>query len=693
MRHEPTLDAKIAALTPDVGPLRDEMQGALSTLRAADNPKGAIIQTSSIALQLIRDLLERAGRTPPSDNLFSCSSYAVKEGLLPAEIDSYLQNPRFLSNKADHARLSIAITTHDAEILLSQLLRFGEWLYCNSEHGPRLATIYGAFAEPVAIAAYQSPALPTPALPLVGRAAELESWHQSLRGEMPRVLTLTGIGGIGKSRAALELARRCAADAMQFPGGVAWIELAEIGTGEEMAQRMVYALNFGFQPPPTAHDQLVNFLRERQMLLVLDNTEQIAEAAEEISTLLHASPRLKVLVTSRRALGLMAEQVREVEPLPITDAEQLFETMARARRPNFALHEGNAAAVAELCRRLEGVPLAIVLAASRIGMGVPRILELLAEHFLDLASNASDLSPRQRALRATMDWSYALLTPDSQFLFAQLSVFAGGFTYDDATAICDSPDIWEGLEDLQRDSLLRAGFDAAAGQDRLLMLESLREYAAEKLATFGEAETRTRQSHAEYFLSFAEERISRVRKPDEAVALRELEAAIGNLRAALQWCDETQALEWQGRLALAQGRFLLRRGALNEAVRLIDGGLETVRRLPGELSTLGAALSLERAGLHFDQREWPPARAGALAALAIFETTSDIAGRAEAHNLLGLIARRERDFAAARQQCDLALAAFRQANDRSGEAIALNNRGSVELQASTSALLATPAIR
>lgn len=545
-----------------------------------------------------------------------------------------------------------------------------------------------AFPPPVTLGAQaecRSP-LPRPTLPIMGRSRELESWQTLLCQPELQLLTLTGIGGIGKTRLALELARCCAErHKEEFPDGVVWVELAEVHNGDETIQRLAYALNIGFQTPPSAKEQLIAVLRQRHLLLVLDNVEQIADAASVISELLSLTPNTKFLVTSRRALGLIAEHVREVPSLGEADAMGLFAETASTHRPEFALNPGNEAVVQAISERLEGVPLALVLAASRIGMGLQQILKRLDQHLLDLETRALDLPPRQRALRATIDWSYALLSDTNKWLFAQLAVFVGGFTYDDAEVVCEAVDVWEGLEELLQHSLLRTRFDATVQQQRLLMLDSLREYALEKLQTFGEAGRQTQQRHTEHYMRLAQQRMSRVRKPDEIVSLHQFEADLDNVRSAMQWChDQGQHLRF-GRLALVVGRFMQRRGSFRECLRIIEMGLESVRRLQDDASGMHAGLLgellLERAGLHLDQTEWSQAQQRVEEALALIQTLPDHELMAEAHNLLGLVAKGEQDYDQALGYSRQALAEFRAVADEAGAANALSNLGRTEDEA------------
>ena len=487
--------------------------------------------------------------------------------------------------------------------------------------------------------------LPLLSTPLVGREELIAGWRDTLLQPPTRLLTLCGFGGMGKTRSALQVAELCVPD---FSQGVWWVELAEARQAEAMLLRIASALRLAPQPRVPAFEQLEKFLRERELLLVLDNTEQIPDAPATIHRLLLAAPRLKLLVTSRQTLGLQAEVAREVPPLPVDEARRLFAERARARRPDFEINESNRADVSELCRRLEGVPLAIELAAGRsAGLSPREILGHLSQRFRLLQTRAPEIPPRQRALHGTIDWSHELLCADDQALFAQLSVFARGFTLEAAEAVCDALDVLEGVLELRHQSLLRAETDEALQQTRYFMLESVREYAAEKLAASPTGHG-IHLRHGKYFLEFTGSRLALLRTPQEISALEQAEANLDNLRAALSWAQGADVPELNARLALALGAFLRRRGRQREAVACIQSGLEAARELASQQPRLLAELWREQAGLDQDQLEWEAARRGATAALELFEQLQDGRGQADAHNLLGLCAKHGGDLPGAR---------------------------------------------
>jgi predicted ATPase len=440
-------------------------------------------------------------------------------------------------------------------------------------------------------------------------------------------------------------------------------------------------LNFYIQTPPTAREQVLNFLRNQRSLLVLDNTEQIPKAASVVQALLGAAPDLKCLVTTRRALQLRGERQVEVPPMPLETACQLFVARAQERRTDFELTPENTADVIELCRRLEGVPLALELAASRIGLSSPReILQRLDQRFRLLQTRSPDLPDRQRALRGTIDWSYELLGEEDRTLFAELAAFARGFTAEAAEAVCDAFDVFDGLQELQSQSLLRAEMDAATQQTHFLMLEAVREYAAEKLQELPDQGHEVRLRHAQYFLRFAQERLAKLRTFKEMEALRELTAGFDNVVAAMDWAQSGGEAELCAQLALVIAHYLARAGFQNEAARRLDIGQDALRRLPAAPAHLRAELLRERAGLHHDAMEAAATRQCATEALALFEELGERQGMANCHNLLALAGRDDKDFAAAREHLDLALQAFEQLNDQSGMARVHTNFGVVCLE-------------
>jgi predicted ATPase/class 3 adenylate cyclase len=495
--------------------------------------------------------------------------------------------------------------------------------------------------------------LPVNPSTFVGREQELANLRRLLNRSETRLLTLFGFGGMGKTRTALQLAEICAAD---FQEGVWWIELEEVTHGEGMVQRIADRLSIHLQPQPSVREQLWSYLHDREALLVLDNTEQIPDAPRVVNELLRAAPKVKCIVTTRKALELQAEQLVEIRPLAGSEAERLFVDRARTRKEDFDLTPENRADVAELCRRLEGVPLAIELAASRIvGMTPREILSRLNERFRLLQSRSPHLPPRQRALRGAIDWSYDLLAEEDQSLLAQLSVFAGGFTLAHAEEVCDAFDVFEGVQELRRHSLLSAETDASTQSTRYGMLESVREYAMEKLREFPDEGAAVRQAHADYFLRFGEERAALRRTREEAQALDELGGEFDNLRAGMNWAQSIGEGRVCGRLALALYEVLYCRGFWAEARRRLETGLQAVEQEPDDTRELRAKLLHFLSGISLDMGDTGGAQALAERSLALYRELADPLGTAAGLNLVGYIAAEREEVETTRQLFEEAL--------------------------------------
>ncbi len=410
------------------------------------------------------------------------------------------------------------------------------------------------------------PPLPIPPTPLLGREREIDTAGALIRRDDVRLVTLTGPGGVGKSRLAIAVA---AAVAAAFAAGVAYVELAAIRDEALVAPAIARALNVGEFGDRSAAERLAAHLREQELLLVLDNFEQVVGAAPLISDLLRVCGGLKVLVTSRSVLRLSGERNVAVPPLPLPAPEtldapagligyaavRLFVERAQAANADFVLAADNATAVAAICRRLDGLPLAIELAAARGQMFSPvALLARLDPRLPQLAHGPRDLPARLRTMRDAIAWSYDLLAPEEQAVFRCLGAFEGGCTLEAAEAVCGSPaapDVVAAVESLARQSLVRVvdtPDGGAAGSPRLALLETVREFAAEQLADSGRTQA-ARRRHAAYFLGLATQ-AERTLWGDEPGDLRGLVwAEEGNLRAAVSWTIESGDAEIALRLA------------------------------------------------------------------------------------------------------------------------------------------------
>lgn len=388
--------------------------------------------------------------------------------------------------------------------------------------------------------------LPPQTTPFIGRAVHVAALKEMLLDPDVRLVTLLGPGGTGKTRLSLQVA---AETLDRFSNGTYFVPLADDTTPEQFVSRVAQQLEVreGGRPPL---ENLKDYLRDKNLLLVLDNFEQLLSAAPTVADLLAAAPKLKVITSSRIALGLHSEREYPVPPLELPQDEMtveelmgyesvtLFIERARASSPNFSLTKDNASAVAEICRRLDGLPLALELAAARVKLLPPQaILSRLDDRLKLLTGGARDLPSRHQTLRNTLEWSYSLLNDDEKTLYARLSVFVGGFTLEAAEAVCNADlrlDILEGLTSLVNNSILRQ--EEITGEPRFSMLETIRAYAVERLAEGSEREA-LQASHAQYFGDIIINQAGwGIYSPQSQQWLTWYERELDNIRATLKWC-------------------------------------------------------------------------------------------------------------------------------------------------------------
>jgi predicted ATPase/class 3 adenylate cyclase len=392
--------------------------------------------------------------------------------------------------------------------------------------------------------------LPPQVTPFVGRQSDVLRVCELVSRDDVRLVTLTGPGGTGKTRLALQAAGELID---RFADGVFLVSLSPVSDPDLVPEMVLRVLRYHLPADKRGHVE--DLVRARDLLLVLDNFEQVLPAAAFLSHLLSVSPGLTVLVTSRSVLGLYGEQDYPVSPLSLpsagaatdpealarSDAVALFVQRARAVRPDFALTDANSAAVLEICRRLDGLPLAIELAAARVRLLPPRaLLDKLSRRLDVLTGGARDLPARQQTLRGAIDWSYDALSEADQVMFARLSAFADGATLEAVEAVTvldDDLDVFESMASLVDWSLLReqAGPDE---EPRFVMLETIREYAAERLELRGEADS-LRRRHADYFAQLADAAEAATGSRQD-VLLRPLSAEHANLRVALAWALDAE---------------------------------------------------------------------------------------------------------------------------------------------------------
>ncbi len=497
--------------------------------------------------------------------------------------------------------------------------------------------------------------LPAPATPLVGRRAEVDAVSGLVGGET-RLVTLTGPGGAGKTRVALQAAHELAA---AFADGVWFVGLAALVDPALVRPAIAQALGL-------AEETLAEELRGRDVLLLLDNFEQLLEAAPVVGELLQAAPGLRVLTTSRARLRVYGEHELEIPPLPAADAEALFVGRARAagREPP------PGPLVADICRRLDGLPLAIELVAARTAELTPAELTSSLDDRLELASKgARDLPERQRTLRAAIGWSHDLLEPDEQRLFADLGAFAGGFT----RAAVEEVSGTEAAEHLA--GLVGASLVRRADDGRYRMLQTIREYAVERLHARGDAMD-VRRRHAEYFRELGEELV--IALPTEAVdeVYATFEREHDNYRAALAFAAETGSTELRFRLAAAVSQFWLVRGHLAEGRAWLEETLApaSAREIP---SLLRAQVLRKLATLEWRQGDFDIAGKRAEEALPLLAGEVDENERYRLLILLGCIEYSRRNREGAREWWEQSAALARKLENDAHLALALSNLGVV----------------
>jgi predicted ATPase/class 3 adenylate cyclase len=538
--------------------------------------------------------------------------------------------------------------------------------------------------------------LPAQPTPLVGRERELGEVRDLLRGEGVRLLTLTGPGGIGKTRLGLQVAAELLDE---FEDGVFFVALATIADPALVASAIAEPLGVVEAGDQPLEESLKGYLRSKELLLLLDNFEQVLGGAPLVGDLLSACPKFKVLATSRSVLRVYGEQEYPVPPLELPrpgrlppidrlsqyEAVRLFIERAKAARPAFSVTDENAPAVAEICARLDGLPLAIELAAARIKLLPPAaMLERLGSRLKLLSGGARDLPERQRTLRGTIEWSFALLEEGERVLFARLAVFSGGRTLEAIEAVCDAKgdlpvEALEGVSSLLDKSLLGQE-EGPEGEPRFVMLETIHEYARERLGASGEAE-KVRRLHAECFLALAEEAEAELSGADQLAYLERLEAEHDNMRSALTWSLE-RAPETALRMAAALARFWEKRSYFSEGSSWLEAAVrlsESVEAATTDSATRAKLLS-EAGTFAFFRTDFDHAIVLHGEALELYRQVGDDSGVAFALMCLGAQHMEKGDHERAAPFLEEALALARRIGDKRNTAGTLHNLGEVERQ-------------
>ena len=536
------------------------------------------------------------------------------------------------------------------------------------------------------------PSLPVQRTGFVGREKEVAAARELLLRQDVRLVTVTGPGGIGKTRLAVQVASGLAE---RFPGGTHFVSLSTLNDPDLIPSAIIQTLGIresGGQSPIKILKKKLQNSAGVPMLLLLDNFEQLVQAASIVAEILVAGPDLKILVTSRSALHVYGEHEFPVPPLAVPDSRSdpsvealskcpavaLFVQRALAAKPDFELNKENASAITEICARLDGLPLAIELAAARVKVLSPSAMRTrLARRLQLLTGGSQDLPQRQQTLRAAMDWSYDLLSAAEQTLFRRLSAFVGGCNLEGAEAVCDTKgdlalDLLDGMASMVDKSLVQK-FEQAQDESRFAMLETIREYAVEKLRASGE-EAVTRRAHAAYCLVLAEE-VSDQRGPDDTKWLERFALEHDNFRAGLEWLTETGDAEWGLRLGAALFRFWEMREHLAEG----RDRLGKLLKLAGAAApTKTRARALFAAGvLAVAQGDYAAADALIRENLHIARQLGDKQSIPVSLNALAVIARDRGDILGAHSLLEESLALWRELGDRKAVARCLSNLANV----------------
>jgi len=548
--------------------------------------------------------------------------------------------------------------------------------------------------------------LPAQITPLVGREHEIEAVRQLLLKAEVRLVTLTGPGGIGKTSLSLQVAISLLDE---FAHGVFFVGLAAISDPELVLPTIAQTLGIRENRSKPLRESVIEYLCDKRLLLVLDNLEQVVAAAPVVADLLAACPQLKILVTSRIVLRLKGEREYPVEPLPAPDpratiskeafsqyaAVELFIQRARAVKPDFEVNNDNAPAVAEICFRLEGLPLAIELAAARLKLFSPQaLLARLGSRFELLRDGPRDMPARHQTLRQAIAWSYDLLSSAEQAFFQRLAVFVGGCSLEAVEAICNaarlsSPksaedanklalDALDGLTALIDQSLLRQAQTKDAksdisreGEPRFVMFETIREFALERLQASGDDWQATRRRHADFFLALAEKAEPELTGSKQALWLHRLEREHDNLRAVFSWAEETRQADYGLRLGAALWRFWIVRGHLKEgrerlaALLALPGASKPTRERAKVLNAVGTIMH--------ELWDYINARQLLEESLEIWRKVGDKKGMATVINNLGWIAGQLGELMSASELSGESLTLHAELGDKRGMAVAFNN--------------------
>ncbi|MGB3306927.1 MAG: LuxR C-terminal-related transcriptional regulator [Thermomicrobiales bacterium] len=526
--------------------------------------------------------------------------------------------------------------------------------------------------------------LPRPLTPLVGRDREQQEAVAILRESSPRLLTLTGPGGVGKTRLALHLAHELADD---FVDGVVFVSLSPLRDPDLVLPTIARAFDI-YETQMTEADceeRLIAYLQPRQFLLVLDNFEQIVSAATRISTILSLCPDITALVTSQVPLDIEGEQQFPVLPLEVpmasastpdavqdTGAVALFMQRARAVAPRLTLTAANATTIATICRQLDGLPLALELAAARMNILSPEaLLARLSNRLQVLTGGRRDMPDRLRTMRQAIAWSYDLLTPDEQALFRQLSVFAGGIPIDAVEALLETDNALDLVSSLVDRSLVR--LTTQNDESRFLMLETLRDFGHEELLRLGQ-DDEARAAHAAYYGSLTENAESKLTATGQEVWLERFTTELNNLRTALQWSLDSGHPDIALSLLHDMWRFWSMRGLVSEGRTWME---RAIAANAGQRTIAFGSLLSGAGHLAEDQNDLEASRTFFQQAVELANEIGDIRGKIRAIAGLGTVAHDRGEYDLASRYHHEAVALSREHNEPRSMAMALGNLGAV----------------
>jgi predicted ATPase/DNA-binding winged helix-turn-helix (wHTH) protein len=657
---------------------------------------GRVLKLERIPMELLLFLIEKKGQLVTRDQIIE--KIWGKDVFLDTDnsINAAIRKIRqVLKDDAEQPRFVQTIVGRGYRFVATPVGPLSSSPYVITRYSSsEFATIRDRLSErPVKQVEARSTNFPVPRTGLVGREKEVAAAKELLLRQDVRLVTVTGPGGIGKTRLALQMASALVG---HFSGGISFVSLSSLSDSRLLASEIVQMMGIREVAGKSPMEMLKGYLQDLSrapILLLLDNFEHLLPAAPVVADILAMGPNLKILVTSRAALHVYGEHEFPVPPLGMPDALSkpslevlakypavaLFLERAVAAKPDFELTRENASVVTEICARLDGLPLAIELAAARVKVLSPSsMLTRLASRLQLLTGGARDLPQRQQTLRAAMDWSYDLLNAAEQKLFRRLSVFVGGCTLEGTEAVCDTKgdldlDLLDGMASLVDKSLLQQ-VERAQGESRFVMLETIREYAVEKLQASDEAGL-TKRAHAAYCLVLAEEEAPEQSGAESTEWLERSGLEHDNFRAALEWLTVTGDAGWGLRLGAALFRFW-------ETHEYLAEGRDRLGKL---LKIAGAAAPTKaRARVLFaagvlagEQGDYASADALIGESLDIARHLGDKQCTAVFLNALAVIARDRGDLPVARSLFDESLVVWRELGDQQAVARALSNLANI----------------